>query len=193
MSAAQQRFDQTLSRADDLLRERLRREEQELARQDASLEEARRQRQRANAEERRQIAERYDDSFRSFGTEVPAAVDDEAPSRYRARLFNRLVRSLPEGHEWSRTRADDLPSGPALDNIEQLIIEAAKAEGARPSVENLPPDGSLVSRHRQDDMGQRVTEWFGLESFLKSMGREGRRVAAIYDRNSGQAIWQAGR
>jgi hypothetical protein len=193
MSAVQRRFDDTLSRADDLLRERLRREEQELARQDASLEEARRQRQRANAEERRLIAGAYDDAFRAFGTEVPAAVDDEAPSRYRARLFNRLVRRLPEGHEWSRTRADDLPSGPALDNIEQLIIEAAKAEGARPSVENLPPDGTLVARHRQDDMGQRVTEFFGRESFLKSMGREGRRVAAIYDRNSGRAIWQAGR
>jgi hypothetical protein len=33
MSAVQQRFDDTLSRADELLRERLRREEQELARQ----------------------------------------------------------------------------------------------------------------------------------------------------------------
>ena len=135
----------------------------------------------------------YDDAFRSFGTEVPAAVDDEAPSRYRARLFNRLVRRLPEGHEWSRTRADDLPSGPALDNIEALIIEAAKAEGARPSVENLPPNGEIISRVRTDDAGAKFNEFFGRESFIKSMGREGRRVAAIYDRNSGQAIWQSGR
>jgi hypothetical protein len=80
-----------------------------------------------------------------------------------------------------------------LDNIEQLIIEAAKREGERPSAENLPPNGEMVARHRQDDMGQRVTEFYGTQSFLKSMGREGRRVAAIYDRNSGQAIWQARR
>jgi hypothetical protein len=127
-------------------------------------------------------------------TEVPAAVDDESPSRYRARLFNRLARRLPGGHDLADVRADDVSAQPIVfDNFEALIIEAAKREGAKPSVENLPPDGTLVARHRQDDMGQRVTEFFGRESFLKSMGREGRRVAAIYDRNSGQAIWQAGR
>ena len=68
MSALQNRFDDTLSRADALLRERLRREEAELARQDASLEEARRVRAREHAEARRQIAGVYDDAFRSFGT-----------------------------------------------------------------------------------------------------------------------------
>jgi hypothetical protein len=194
MSAVQARFDETLRRADDLLRERLRREEQELARQDASLEEARRQRQRANAEARRQIAGVYDDAFRSFGTEVPAAVDDEAPAAYRRRLFNRLARKLAPDHDLARVRADDVSAQPIVfDNFEALIIEAAKREGAKPSFDNLPPSGEMVARHRQDDMGQRVTEFFGRESFLKSMGREGRRVAAIYDRNSGQAIWQAGR
>jgi hypothetical protein len=116
-----------IERLDRIITRRADEEEAALKRADASLEEARRQRQREHAEQRRQIAGVYDDAFRSFGTEVPAAVDDEAPSRYRVRLFNRLVRRLPEGHEWSRTRADDLPSGPAFDNIEQLIIEAAKA------------------------------------------------------------------
>ena len=80
-----------------------------------------------------------------------------------------------------------------FDNFEALIIEAAKREGAKPSIDNLPSDGTMVARHRSDDTGTRFTEFFGRESFLKSMGREGRRVAAIYDRNSGQAIWQARR
>ena len=192
MSAVQQRFDDTLSRADDLLRERLRREEQELARQDASLEEARRQRQRANAEARRQIAGVYDDAFRSFGTEVPAAVDDEAPAAYRRRLFNRLARKLPSGHDLADVRADDVSGQPIVfDNFEALIIEAAKREGAKPSFENLPSDGEMVARHRSDDTGTRFTEFFGRSSFIKDMTRPGRKVAAIYDRNSGQAIWQA--
>ena len=190
MATAQNRLESTMARLDSVLDQRLRREEQELARQDASLEEARRQRQRANAEERRQIAEVYDDAFRWFGTTVPEPADDEAPSRYRARLFNRLVRRLPEGHEWSRTRADDLPSGSALDNIEQLIIEAAKREGAKPSTENLPDDGTMVARHRSDaNTGTRFTEFFGRESFIKSMGREGRRVARIVDPRSQTVIW----
>lgn len=182
-----------MERLDRIINRRADEEEAALKRADASLEEARRQRQREHAEQRRVIAGVYDDAFRSFGTEVPAAVDDEAPSRYRVRLFNRLVRRLPEGHEWSRTRADDLPSGPALDNIEQLIIEAAKAEGERPSIENLPPSGELIARHRTDSAtNERMTEWFGRESFIKSMSRPGRKVRCIYDRNSGQPIWQAG-
>jgi hypothetical protein len=190
MSVLQAKID----RLDALLDRRLADQEAEEARADASLEEARRARQREHAEQRRVIAEVYDDAFRSFGTEVPAAVDDEASAAYRRRLFNRLARKLPSGHDLADVRADDVSAQPIVfDNFEAMLLDAAKAEGERPSAENLPPDGTLVARHRQDDMGQRITEFFGRESFLKSMGREGRRVAAIYDRNSGQAIWQARR
>ena len=150
MSAVQARFDETLNRADDLLRERLRREEQELARQDASLEEARRQRQRANAEERRQIAGVYDDAFRSFGTTVPEPADDEAPAAYRKRLFNRLARKLAPDHDLARVRADDVSGQPIVfDNFETLLLQAAQREGEQPSVENLPATGELVSRVTQ--------------------------------------------
>ena len=194
MSALQARMDATMARMDSVLEQRLRLQEQEIAAENAAREDARRVRARENAEQRRQIAQTYDDAFSSFGTEVPAAVDDEAPSRYRARLFNRLARRLPSGHDLADVRADDVSAQPIVfDNFEAMLLQAAKAEGERPSTDNLPLDGSLVARHRQDDMGQRVTEFFGRESFLKSMGREGRRVAAIYDRNSGQAIWQARR
>jgi hypothetical protein len=79
MSAIQAKFDDTLSRADDLLRERLRREEAELARADAASADAARAKARDDAEKRRQIASTYDDAFRSFGTTVPEAVDDESP------------------------------------------------------------------------------------------------------------------
>jgi hypothetical protein len=183
-----------MDRLDALLDRRLADQEAEQARADASLEEARRARQREHAEARRQIAGVYDDAFRSFGTEVPAAVDDEAPAAYRRRLFNRLARKLPSGHDLADVRADDVSGQPIVfDNFEQLIIEAAKREGAKPSFENLPSDGEMVARHRSDDTGTRFTEFFGRSSFIKSMGREGRRVAAIYDRNSGQAIWQAAR
>ena len=59
-----------------------------------------------------------------------------------------------------------------------MLIEAAKAEGERPSVDNLPPDGSLVARNRVDDMGAKTTEFFGGESFVKSMGLPGRQGVA---------------
>ena len=74
---------------------------------------------------------RYDDSFAAFDVQTPVPVDGEHPEKYRIRLFNRLVRKLPEGHAWSDTRADDLPLGPAMDNIEAMVLEAAKQEGSR--------------------------------------------------------------
>lgn len=103
--------------ADDLLPQRLKREAEALERADAERIIAARARQRDSAEKRREIQATYADAFGSFGTEVPAPVDDEPPSRYRAGFFNRLVRRLPEGHEWQTGRADDIPLGQAMDNI----------------------------------------------------------------------------
>jgi hypothetical protein len=187
MSAFQAKMD----RLDALLDQRLRREEAEQARADASLEDARRQRQRANAEARREIQATYADAYRSFGTEVPAPVDDESPTAFRKRLFNRLARKLPPDHDLAQLRADDLGSQPIVfDNFETELIKAATAEGQRPSIDNLPDDGSLVARHRTDSAtGERMTEFFGRRSFIADMGRPGRQVERIVDRNSGHAIW----
>ena len=182
MSAAQDRFDRSVSRADELLLALTQREKAEVAREDAAREEARRQRQRDNAEQRRQIAGVYDDAYRSFGTEVPAPVDDEAPSRYRARLFNRLARRLPDSHELAAIRADDLGSQPiVLDNFEAQLLKAAMAEGEKPSYANLPASGELISRTRSDDSGGKQIEWHGRESFIKSLSRPARIVARIID------------
>jgi hypothetical protein len=188
-------FQAKMDRLDALLDQRLKREEAEQARADASLEDARRAKMRQAAEQRQEIAARYDDSFRSFGTTVPEAADDEAPSAYRRRLFNRLARKLPPDHDLAQLRADDLGSQPIVfDNFETELIKAATAEGAKPSVDNLPSDGSLVARHRVDaDTGSKVTEFFGRRSFLADMGRPGRRVQAIMDRRTGLPIWSAAR
>jgi hypothetical protein len=189
MSTAQARFDDMLTRADEVLAKRLKREAEALEREDAEREEARRARARANAEERTEIASRFDSQFRSFGVEVPMPVDDEAPSRYRARLFNRLARKLPTGHDYADLRADDFGSAVALDHFEIELLKAATVEGLTPSPENLPSDGSLVARHRTDDMGAKVTEFYGKRSFIADMGRPGRRVAKIVDPRSGAVIW----
>jgi hypothetical protein len=192
-TAAQARFDATISRLDSVLDRSMRRVEAVEARIDAEREDARRQRMRDNAEARRLIAQTYDDSFRSFGVTTPEAADDESPTAYRRRLFNRLARKLAPDHELSSMRADDL-GGQAIvfDNFEQQLLEAARQEGLRPSIDNLPPSGEMIARQRVDDMGAKTTEYFGRKSFIKSMGREGRRVKCIRDPRSGQAIWGTG-
>jgi len=186
MPALQSKID----RLDALLDRRLADQEAEQARADASLEEARRQRQRANAEARRQIQATYADAFAAFGSEPPAAVDDEAPTAYRKRLFNRLARRLPTGHDLADVRADDVASQEVVfSNFEALLLQAARQEGERPSAENLPPDGTLVSRTRVDDMNGKSINWYGTESFIKGLTRPGRQVERIVDRSTGQAIW----
>lgn len=192
-SSVQARFDQTLSRADDLLRQRLRREEAELEAEAVAREDARRQRQRDNAEACRQIQARYADAFRSFDAEVPLPTDGEASTAFRKRMFNRLARRLASSHELSDLRADDVSSSTVgFDHFEAQMIEAAKAEGLRPSFENLPSDGTLISRQRVDpDTNERSIEWHGRSSFIKGMGREGHRVLRIVDPKSRSVLWGA--
>ena len=179
-----------LARIDSLLDRQVARLEKIEAEQAAEREEARRARMRDNMHARTEIASRYDSAFRSFGSEPPAPADDEAPSRYRARLFNRLARKLAPDHDLASVRADDLGGHPTvIDRFEEMIIAAAKAEGERPSVENLPTDGAMISRARVDsDTGGKITEFFGKESFIKDFTRPGRRVVRLVDPASGRVL-----
>jgi hypothetical protein len=85
-----------MERLDRIINRRVGEEEAALKRADADLEVARRAKMRQAAEQRREIQAVYADAFAAFGTEVPAPVDDEPVAMYRARLFNRLVRRLPQ-------------------------------------------------------------------------------------------------
>jgi hypothetical protein len=191
-SSAQARFNETLSRADDLLREKLRREQEELERQDAADRIEDRVRARENVERRRLIAARYDDAFASFNVQTPQAMDDEAPGAYRRRLYGRLMRRLPDSHELQGIRADDLPTGKAFDNFEAMLLEAAKAEGLRPSTDNLPPSGEFLQRVRIDEAtGEKSVNFYGRESFIRQMARPGQLVERFVDQRTGNVIWGA--
>jgi hypothetical protein len=180
MAALQNRLDETLSRADEVLRERLKREIAAQEAEDAARADEAREKARADAEKRRQIAAKFDDAFRSFSVETPQARDDESPGAYRRRLFSRLQRKLPDSHDLVDIRADDLPSGQTYLNFEQMMIDATKAEGEHPSFDNLPPDGSLIPRVRTDeDTGAKATHYFGRRSFIADLSRPGRRVLRI--------------
>jgi hypothetical protein len=180
MSALQTRLDTTLSRADEVLRERLKREIAAQQAEDAERADEAREKARADAEKRRMVAAKFDDAFRAFSVETPQARDDESPGQYRRRLFSRLQRKLPDSHDLVDIRADDLPSGQAYLNFEQMIIDAAKAEGEHPSFDNLPPSGELISRVRTDeDTGAKATHYFGWRSFIADLSRPGRRVLRI--------------
>lgn len=190
MSAAQQRLDQTMARFDSILAERLKREQAQLERQDAAQRRADAAKARNDADECRQVAAKYDGNFASFGLETAMARDGEDPHAYRCRLFRRLLRRLPDTHELQGVEPSELPEI-ALDNLEQQLIGEAAREAANPSESSLPPSGELISRTRIDDMGEKSINWFGKRSFIADMGRPGRQVRAIVDRNSGKLFGAA--
>jgi hypothetical protein len=184
----QRRVDDVIARADDVLRRRLEREHVELERQDAAQRRADDVRARQDADECREVAAKYDGSFRGFNLETPMARDAEDPHAYRCRLFRRLLKRLPDDHELQGVGPAELPAI-ALDNLEEQLISEAAREAANPSESNLPPSGELISRTRTDDMGEKSINWYGKESFIKSMGRPGRRLERIIDRRSNSVIW----
>jgi hypothetical protein len=185
MSALQEKMD----RLDALLDRKLADREAELEREAAAERVEARVRARADAERCRLIGGRYTDAFSAFNVEVPPPIDGELPGRYRRRLFDRLVRKLPSSHDLAEIRADELGSA-VLDNFEPGLLIETVSEGLRPSFENLPPDGSLVARNRVDNAtNERSVEYFGRESFIRGMGREGRRVAYIRNPRDNTIIW----
>ena len=188
MSDLQRRVDGTLSRVDEALVAKLQRQAAQLEREAAEERQAERERARADSFRNHELGAIFADAFAAFGTQVPAPADDERPSAYRRRLFERLRRKLPSNHDLANIRADELPSGDVYVEFERRVIEAARAEGAQPSVENLP-DAGMISRTRSDDMNGKMIEWFGAESFIKDMSRPGRRVAYIRNPNDNTIIW----
>jgi hypothetical protein len=190
MSAVQQRLNDTLSRADEVLRERTRHEIDRLEREQAEQRRADAEQARADSWRNRELGAMFDDSFKAFGVMVPEPIDGERPGAYRRRLYERLRRRLPESHELAGIRADSLPSGQAYLNFEQMIIAAARQEGEKPSEASLPDDG-MFSRVRSDDMGQKSIEWLGKTSFIKSLSRPGQRVARIVHRPTMSVLFGA--
>jgi len=186
------RVSDSTKRLDALVNDMMAREAQRLEAEQAEQARADAAQAKADALKRVEIAERYDEAFRSFGERVPMPTADERPGAFRKRLFENLRRRLPEDHEWASVRADDIPAS-ARAQIEAMVIKAAKVEAERPSVENLPRDGALLRRDLVDPMsGQRSIEWHGRESFIKQMGNPlKQRVVRFLDRKTNAVIMGA--
>jgi DNA-binding MarR family transcriptional regulator len=95
-----------------------------------------------------------------------------------------LRNKLPDSHDLAEVDPSELPVE-ALANFEDMLIEAATAEAQNPSHDNLPADGSLIERTRTDAAtGEKHIDWYGRQSFIKSLTRHGRPVERIVDRKA---------
>jgi hypothetical protein len=122
----------------------------------------------------RQFQEYYDSTLRHVGTRAPAPALGQSVNDYRRETLRQLKRTfLPQNHplyqvQFRGLRADALPV------FEQQLLPAVVQEANNP--QHVPP-GELRKIERMDEYGKvKCIDFIGQESFVKAMGRPGRRV-----------------
>jgi hypothetical protein len=186
--STQDTLDRIARRADlvvDTHFERARRDAARMRADDAlELEE---QREKARKDRVRNVEHqsRYDSIFAKHGARAPSPVVNERPPAFRRRLFSLAQSLLPSAkHPLAKFRADSI-DGSAIAELERQLLRAVEDQATHPTGDNIPRAGEpLKEVTRVDDAtGYKETSFYGQESFIKGMGRPGRRVIALHDRD----------
>ena len=120
--------------------------------------------------------ERYNHVLAKIGEQARAPVLGESRNDYRREQLREIKRRHLQNHRLYAVNMRGLQAD-ALDAIEPQVLEAVVQEYWNPR--NVPL-GEIHERKRFDDFGHlQSIEWLGRESFVKFMGRPGRRVASF--------------
>ena len=119
---------------------------------------------------------RADGVAQMFGKQAPRWLSGETLGQYERRLAT-LFR--PHSKAWSDVKMSDLPDGAFKNAQDQIYADAMIAA-------HHPPDLG-ENEHRKvmktdPDTGMKKIEWMGHTSFIKDLGRPGRRVAYFRNR-----------
>jgi hypothetical protein len=125
----------------------------------------------------RRFQEYYDASLRNIGVRVPAPLLGQTCNDYRRETLRNLKRTfLPQVHDLYKVNYRGLQSD-ALKVFEPQLLEACVTECNNPA--HLAP-GELKKVERHDEYGKlQFIDWVGQESFVKAMGRPGRKVISF--------------
>jgi hypothetical protein len=119
--------------------------------------------------------ERYQRAVDPWDQQIKGPILGQSVDDYRRDTLVKLKKLLPENHELRipvRTLRND-----ALDILEPQILQAVRAEAHNPST--VPP-GEFRRVVRVDSNGMKIVEWIGPQSFVKDMGRPGRRIKSVH-------------
>jgi hypothetical protein len=125
-----------------------------------------------------QIRAMYNERLASIGFESPAPVAGERVGRYRRRAIQTFADSLlPQQHQRAQVDYLTLPFD-AFKNFEPQVLDDCIAEARNPL--NVPKGEMKMLQVRDPYSGRIVRhEWIGQDSFVKAMGRPGRRVISF--------------
>jgi hypothetical protein len=126
----------------------------------------------------RKFQEFYDNTLRKVGMRAPQPVLGQKVNDYRRETLRTIKRTfLPQNHQFYKMQMRRLPDD-VLPGFEPQILQAA-VDAANSPV-GMAPD-ELRKIEEFDEYGQvKVIRFVGPDSFVKSMGRPGRRVASFW-------------
>ena len=193
-SPAMARIDASMQRLDHVIDQRLRREEQALAadnaerrRADAAMAEEAREQVRRDADRSVRHQTRYDSVFEKHGRRAPQPAADASPPDYRRELFAIAQSMLPSDHWLAKVDPSEI-DGTAIGPMEKLLLAACAAEAETPSFDNLPDsvDSPRAKLERTDSAtGERSIVWRAKRSFISDLSRPAQTVMRIVDPKKG--------
>jgi hypothetical protein len=121
---------------------------------------------------------RADSALEPWGVRAPPPVmsdDPRYPEQYRRKLAYLAKKRLPEDHELRTFQVKHIPLD-VLETVEPQIFRACRDSAHRP--DSVPP-GQMRRVEQTDQNGLKIVSWIGAESFVKELGRPGRRVVSF--------------
>jgi hypothetical protein len=125
----------------------------------------------------RQYQAYYDEALRNVGVRVPGPVLGQTCNDFRRETCRHLKRTfLPQIHDLYKVNYRGLEAD-TLAIFEPQLLQACVTEANNPA--HLQP-GEIRKVERLDETGRvRCIDWIGQESFVRAMGRPGRRVVSF--------------
>jgi hypothetical protein len=121
------------------------------------------------------IQERFDSAFEPWGVRARAPTLGEDVNSYWRDLAVQGKRLLSEDHELRKPQYRSMPDD-AFKIFEPQLRRAVYETALRP---DTVPVGQLRRVEQVDQNGLKIVSWIGQESFVRDMGRPGRRVISF--------------
>ena len=124
----------------------------------------------------RRWQEHYQKEVEDIGLRVPSPVLGQTTNNYRREMMRLLKQTfIPQTHDLYKVQMRQLPDD-VLAGFEQMLLPAVKVEAFNPLT---VPKGEIREVVRTDANGLKVRHFIGQDSFVKFMGRPGRRVVSF--------------
>ncbi len=129
---------------------------------------------------RAQWHEYLDEQLACIKERAPASVAGQTSNAYVRMASGKIQSDLPPDHPLAKVDFDEL-RGDALSVMVPKLVEARKVEAINPA--NFDPDEIRLVPWTDPQTGRKENRFYGQHSFVRAMGRPGRRVVSFTTSN----------